>query len=250
MMKMFVRTEKTLQKWIDTYGREDMSKIFLRASQYDGFFTKILPVDSGMTYTDVFDRLADTQSNRIVLFPLTFNSTKDHETIDKMERVIWSKSVTLKHKWEALNDLLDRTWDNERIEQSLTDYSIFKSGKIKDFLHSYTDKDTKANPNTTTTDRADKQDDKSVWTYDNQEVDSEKNRTDYTASDEDHELSTTTAYDIHNEREIDHSNYHEWGHKGGSMIKDIDAIQKFLSIDVLDEYLNDVMPVFMYRIYE
>lgn len=250
MMVMFARTEKTLQKWIDTYGREDMSKIFLRASQYDGFFTKILPVDSGMTYSDVFDRLADTQSNRIVLFPLTFNSTKDHETIDKMERVIWSKSVTLKHKWEALNDLLDRTWDNERIEEALSDYSIYKNGKITDFLHSYTDKNVQTNPNTTTTDRADKKDDKSIWTYDSVEVDSEKNKTDFTASNEEHELLTTTAYDIHNDREIDHSNYHEWGHKGGSMIKDIDAIQKFLSIDVLDEYLNDVMPVFMYRIYE
>ena len=245
MMKMFVRTEKTLQKWIDTYGREDMSKIFLRASQYDGFFTKILPVDSGMTYTDVFDRLADTQSNRIVLFPLTFNSTKDHETIDKMERVIWSKSVTLKHKWEALNDLLDRTWDNERIEQSLSDYSIFKSGKIKDFLHSYTDKDKQANPNKVTTDKEDETTNKAIYTYDSIEVDSEFGQHQYPG-----EMTTSTEYDIHNDREIDHSNYHEWGHKGGSMIKDIDAIQKFLSIDVLDEYLNDVMPVFMYRAYE
>lgn len=245
MMVMFARTEKTLQKWIDTYGREDMSKIFLRASQYDGFFTKILPVDSGMTYTDVFDRLADTQSNRIVLFPLTFNSTKDHETIDKMERVIWSKSVTLKHKWEALNDLLDRTWDNERIEEALSDYSIYKNGKIKDFLHSYTDKDKQVNPNIVTSDREDETTNKAIYTYDSEEVDSEFGQHQYPGT-----MTTSTEYDIHNEREIDHSNYHEWGHKGGSMIKDIDAIQKFLSIDVLDEYLNDVMPVFMYRIYE
>lgn len=247
---MFARTEKTLQKWIDTYGREDMSKIFLKASQWDGFFTKILPAASTMTYTDVFDRLADTQANRIVLFPLTFDSVKDHETIDKMERVIWSKSITLKHKWEMLNDLLDRTWSLERLEEFLSDYSIYKDGKIKDFLHSYTDKNVTDNPNTTTTDRANKQDDKSIWTYDSTEVDSEKTKTNYTASNENHELSTTTAYDIHNDREIDHTDYHEWGRKGGSMIKDIDAIQRFLSIDVLDEYLNNVMPVFMYRVYE
>ena len=242
---MFIRTEKTLQKWIDTYGREDMSKIFLRASQYDGFFTKILPVDSGMTYTDVFDRLADTQSNRIILFPLTFNSTKDHETIDKMERVIWSKSVTLKHKWEALNSLLDRTWDGERVELSLSDYSIFKNGKIKDYLHSYTDKNKETNPNQVITDKEDESTSKEIYTYDSIRVDSEKGSHEYPGT-----AKTTTEYDIHNEREIDHSDYHEWGHKNGSMIKDIDAIQKFLSIDVIDEYLNDVMPVFMYRIYE
>lgn len=248
MMVMFARTGKTLQKWIDTYGREDMSKIFLRASQYDGFFTKILPATSSMTYTDVFDRLADTQSNRIVLFPLTYDSIKDHETIDKMERVIWSKSVTLKHKWEMLNDLLDRSWSLERLEEFLSDYSIYKDGKILDTLHSYTNPE---GTNKVETERGDKQDSKSIWTYDSAEVDSERTNTDYAAgSGQTKELQTSTQYDYFNEREIDHTNYHEWGHKGGSMIKDIDAIQKFLSIDVLDEYLNDVMPVFMYRIYE
>lgn len=245
---MFIRTEKTLQKWIDTYGREDMSKIFYRASQYDGFFTRILPAMSAMTYQDVFDRLADTQSNRIVLFPLTFDSTKDHETIDKMERVIWSKSVTLKHKWEMLNDMLDRQWSLERLEEFLSDYAINKTGKIVDTLHSYTNPD---GVNKVETERADKQDKKSIWTYDSAEVNSEKTNVDYAAGDgQTKELQTNTQYDFFNEREIDHSNYFEWGHKNGSMIKDIDAIQKFLSIDVLDEYLNDVMPVFMYRVYE
>lgn len=236
--------QKTLQQWNDAYP-EEMQTLFdyeLAALHY------ALPIE--LEYLDekvMYNYLLQTQSNRLILYNFENNATKDAETIEKMKQAIMYRGATIAHKYQFLDDILYTNWNYERAEMLLQDYTVEHTGSYTDNEHSYT---TQNGVNTVTNKRSDSKQENDVYTYDGEKVNASESRTDNQVDPNTHESQTDTKFDFNKDRTRSYTGYKEQGHKKSSFIEDFPKILELLNINVMDEYLKDVMPVFMYYIYK
>lgn len=236
--------QRTLQQWNDAYP-EEMQTIFdseLYALHY-ALPTELRPLSEKVMY----NYLLQTQSNRLVLYNFENNSIKDIATIEKMKKAIMYRGATVAHKYQFLDDILYEHWNYERAEILLQDYDIERFGDYTDNEHTYVTPNTE---NQVVNKHSNSKQTNDVYTYDGAKVNESETETDNQVNPTDYETQTDTKFDYKKDRTRTYSNYREQGHRRSSFIEDFPKILELLNINVMDEYLKDIMPVFMYYIYK
>lgn len=236
--------QKTLKQWNDKYP-DEMETLFDLDIASLPF---VLPQElRTLSEKVIYNYLLQTQSNRLVLYNFENNTTKDIETINKMKKAIMYRGASIAHKYKFLDDIIYTNWDYERAELLLQDYTIEHLGSYTDNEHTYTSQN---GVNQVTNKRSDTQQENKVYTYEGTEVSESKSTTNSQKNPTAYESQTDSAFDYNKDRTRTYTNYKEQGHRRSSFIEDFPKILELLNINVMDEYLKDVMPVFMYYIYK
>lgn len=238
----------TLKFWNEKYP-DAMGEIFSMAA-LAGITSLVVPPNVGDIHGDImYQYLMMKHSERYILFDYCGDVTIDNATIEHIKSNIYLASVAKEHKYENLSDLLYQNWDLDKVKEILEDYHITKTGSYLENSHMYTDpEDTTGTSNKVINTRSNRQYDQNIYSYDGVQHPNSHDTTNYQVSTG-QETTQSNKFDYYKDITHDGNNYKEHGSKGKSLVDEIPALLEFLNIDLIEEYLNDIMPSFMYYLY-
>lgn len=237
-----------LKLWDKKYHNK-MLTIFEMAA-LAGYTSLVVPPEIGDLHGDVmYAYLMSKHSERYILFDYFGDTTIDYPTIEHIESNIYLASAAKEHKYKAMSKLLYRDWDLDKVSQILEDYHITKTGSYTENSHMYTDpQDSTGEKNKVINTRSNRQNDQNIYSYDSVQHNSSHETTNYQVGGN-NETTQSNKFDYNKDTTVTGNGYSEHGSKGKSLVEEIPALLEFLNIDLIEEYLNDIMPSFMYYLY-
>lgn len=189
------------------------------------------------------------QYNRIVLPEMTPDDDVNKSIITSIKELLGIRSYSLKYKYEMLAstmpDNIDELYKNYNIHREYTDKKTIETGTVKNSGTdiSYNNVDVQTEEFSTT---GDSQTPRLKYKSERKTIPNEVNNSHNSMQTSYGRVITSTPGDETRTFEQDANGYYG----GTSKAKLINDIRNLLTLDIVDEWLNDVMPLFMTEVYE